>query len=82
MTKDYILGSLSDDEGDGDENFKKAIGVISKRQFCMCSTPLVCFLTVPARPRRENSLCDVFLEDVHRQIINNNSVPNSVQIII
>ena len=55
---------------------------LSKQQFCMCSTPLVCFLAVPARPRREISLCDVFLEHVNTQIINNNSVPNSVQIII
>ena len=49
------LKSLSNEDGDGNQNGKKSNGLgLAKQQLCTCTTLFVHFLTVTARLRREN----------------------------
>ena len=49
------LKSLSNEDGDGNENGKKSNGLgLAKQQLCTCTTLFVHFLAVTARLRREN----------------------------
>ena len=51
-TAKETLGSFSNDDGDGKEDVKKAIGLLRKTT---TSRFFVHFFTVLARPRRENA---------------------------
>ena len=55
--KAHQLGSFSNDDGDGNEDVKKAIGSLRKTttQFVRASPFLVHFFTALARLRRENA---------------------------
>ena len=49
------LKSLSNEDGDGNENGKTSNGLgLAKQQLCTCITLFVHFLAVTARLRREN----------------------------
>ena len=50
-----LIGSSSNDDGDGNENGKKAIGLFSKRQLCTCITRFCTSLGVSARLRLESA---------------------------
>ena len=50
-----LIGSSSNDDGDGNENGKKAIGLFSKRQLCTCITRFCTSLAVSARLRLESA---------------------------
>ena len=50
-----LIGSSSNDDGDGNENGKKAIGLFSKRQLCSCITRFCTSLAVSARLRLESA---------------------------
>ena len=50
-----LIGSSSNDDGDGNENGKKAIGLFSKRQLCTCITRFCTYLGVSARLRLESA---------------------------
>ena len=50
------VGSFSNDDGDGNEDFKKAIGLLRKtNNFARVARFFVHFFTVLARLRRENA---------------------------
>ena len=50
------IGSFSNDDGDGNKDVKKAIGLITQNNnFARASRFFVHFFTVLARPRRENA---------------------------
>ena len=50
------LGSLSNDDGDGNEDGKKAMGLaVAKQQLCTCTRLMVHFFAVTARLRRESA---------------------------
>ena len=53
--KERVIGSLSNDDGEGNENGKKPIGLISKQKdnFARASRFFVHFHAVVARLRRE-----------------------------
>ena len=51
-----IIGSLSNDDGDGNENVKKVMGFIEQNnKFARASHFFVHFFVVTARLRRENA---------------------------
>ena len=50
-----LIGSSSNDDGDGNENSKKAIGLFSKRQLCTRITRFCTSLGVSARLRLESA---------------------------
>ena len=56
VSKDSIIGSLSNDDADGNENGKKAIGLISKTTTLHVHHAFfVHFFAVVARLQRENA---------------------------
>ena len=51
-----VLGSFSNEDGDGNEDVKKAIGLFTQNNnFARATHFFVHFFTVLARPRRENA---------------------------
>ena len=62
----YILGSFSNDDGDGNENVKKAIGLVvwsEKQLICRCSTNWT-FLCLHCTTSSCNCLKRGFMDDV------------------
>ena len=56
MSLSFTVGSLSNDDGDGNENYKKAIGLgYQNNNFARASRLLVYLLTVVARLQRKTS---------------------------
>ena len=56
VKKAFTIGSLSNDDGDGNENCKKAIGLDwQNNKFACASRFLVHFLAVVARLQRESA---------------------------
>ena len=50
------LESLSNDDGDGNEDGKKEMGLaVAKQQLCTCTRLMVHFFAVTARLRRESA---------------------------
>ena len=63
-----LLGTLRSDDGDGNENGQKAIGlIIVKQQLCTCITLFSTFLTRRCTATTWKCLVSCFLEDVNKQ---------------
>ena len=62
-----FLGSFSNDDSDGNEDVKKAIGLLRKTQLCTCITLFCTFLHPPCTTTTLKCLIASFMEDVNER---------------
>ena len=62
-----IVGSLRCNDGDSNENFKKAIDCLGKQQLCTCITLFFLYIFLPSLHNYDvKSLISRFMEDVNK----------------
>ena len=62
-----LIGTLTSDDGDGNGNSTKAIGLITKTQFCTCITLFCTFLCRHCTTMTWKCLISRWTEEVHKR---------------